>query len=132
MMSYLRRAIDPPQQYRRWIDPRHGALPLADVVAYLHHRGWKSLPPDRPGILAFQGPTGEMVNGKPICQFAPDSEEYDNYAILMFELITGLAEYEDRQASEVIDDIMRLGGRDLTAGASPKPSRPAEVASRRA
>jgi hypothetical protein len=130
MMSYLRRSIDPRDQYRRWIDPRLGTLRRTDVITYLHHRGWKSLPPDRPGVLAFQEPTEELVNGKPVCQFVPDSEEYDNHATLMFELITGLAEFEDRQASEVIDDIMRLAGRDLPGGAAQKPSRPAEVASR--
>jgi hypothetical protein len=130
MMQYLRRSIDPPDQYRRWIDPRHRSLRLEDVVAYLLRRGWKRLPPDRPGLLAFQEPGGESVNGKPICQFVPDSEEYDNYAMLMFELITGLAEHEDRQASEVIDDIMRLAGRDPSEGTIPKHAREAEVANR--
>ena len=33
-----------------------------------------------------------------------------SYAPLMFELITSLAEFEDRQASEVIDDILRAPG----------------------
>jgi hypothetical protein len=130
MMQYMRRSLDPRDQYRRWIDPRHGSLRLADVVAYLHQRGWKPLPPDRPGLLAFQEPTGELVNGKPVCQFVPDSEEYDNYAMLMFELITGLAEFEDRPASEVIDDILRLAGRDLSGGTIQRQGRPAEVASR--
>jgi hypothetical protein len=130
MMSYLRRSIDPRDQYRRWIDPRHGALRLSDVIAYLQHRGWKSLPPDRPGLLAFQEPTGESVSGKPACQFVPDSEEYDNYAMQMFELITGLAEFEDRQASDVIDDILRLAGRDLPGDAAQRPGRQAKVASR--
>jgi hypothetical protein len=129
-MTYLRRSIDPQDQYRRWIDPRHGSLRLADVIAYLHHRGWKPLPPDRPGFLALQEPTGESVNGRPVCQFVPDSEEYDSYALLMFELITGLAEFEDRQASDVIDDILRLAGRDLPAGAAQRPGRQAEVARR--
>jgi len=130
MMPYLRRSIDPRDQYRRWIDPRHGSLRLADVIAYLHQRGWKPLPPDRPGFLAFQEPTGESVNGRPVCQHVPDSEEYDNYAPLMFELITGLAEFEDRQASEVIDDILRLAGRDLSNEEDPEKAREAEVASK--
>lgn len=130
MMQYLRRSLDPRDQYRRWIDPRHGSLRLADVIAYLHQRGWKPLPPDRPGLLAFQEPTEELVNGKPVCQFVPDSEEYDNYPMLMFELITGLAEFEDRPASEVIDDILRLAGRDLPGGTTQRQGRPAEVASR--
>ncbi len=130
MMQYLRRSIDPRDQYRRWIDPRHSSLRLDDVVAYILRRGWKRLPPDRPGLLAFQEPSGESVNGKPICRFAPDSEEYDNYAMLMFELITGLAEYEDRQAPEVIDDILHLAGRDLSDGTTTKPAREAEIANR--
>jgi hypothetical protein len=129
MMEYLRRSVDPPDRYRRWIDPRHGSLRLEDVLAYLARSGWKPLPPDRPGLLAFQEPSGSRVNGQPVCQFAPDSEEYDNYGILMFELITGLAEYEDRQASEVIDDILRPG-HDHPVGASAKVAREAEIASR--
>ncbi len=130
MMQYLRRSLDPRDQYRRWIDPRHGSLQLADVIAYLYQRGWKPLPPDRPGLLAFQEPTGELVNGKPVCQFVPDSEEHDNYAMLMFELITGLAEFEDRPASEVIDDVLRLAGHDLSGGTTQRQGRPPEVASR--
>jgi hypothetical protein len=86
------------------------------------------LPPDRQGFLAFQEPTDERMNGKPVCQFVPDSEAYDNYTMLMFELITGLAEFEDRQASEVIDDIVRLAGCDLSEGAVEKPTREPEVA----
>jgi hypothetical protein len=137
MMQYLRRSIDPRDQYHCWIDPRHSSLRLEDVVAYLLRRGWKRLPPDsglrtpdRPGLQAFQEPGGESVNGKPLCQFVPDSDEYDNHAMLMFELITGLAEYEDRQASEVIDDILRPAGRDASAGTIPQHTREAEVANR--
>ena len=88
------------------------------------------MPPHRPGLLAFQEPTGELVNGKPVCQFVPDSEEYDNDAMLMFDLITGLAEFEDRPASQVIDDILRLAGGDLAGDTTQRQGRPAEVASR--
>jgi hypothetical protein len=106
-MHYLRRSIDPRNQYRRWIDPRVRSLRLADVVGYMRSRGWRELPPDREGSLAFQEPTGGTVNGRPLCQFVPDSEDYDDYPLRMFELLTGLAEFEDRQASAVIDDILR-------------------------
>ena len=109
---------------------RHGSLRLADVVAYLEHRGWKSLPWDRPGLLAVQEPTGELVNGQPVCPFVPDPEDCDNDAPLMFELITGLAEFEDRPTSGVIDDILQPAGRELPGGAAPRPGRQAEVASR--
>jgi hypothetical protein len=107
MMRYYRRSVDPRNEYRRWIDPRVRALRLEDVIAYLERRGWKELPPDRKGFRAFQEPTGEVVDGHPVCQLVPDSEGFDTYAQLMFELVTGLAEFEDRQAVEVIDDIVR-------------------------
>jgi hypothetical protein len=115
-MQYLRRSIDPVNQYRRWIDRRVRTLRLADVTAYLRERGWRELPPDRKGFLIFQEPSGELVDGKPLCQFVPASEDYDDYPLRMFELITGLAEYEDRQASEVIDDILGLAARRFGSG----------------
>jgi hypothetical protein len=107
MMRYYRRSVDPRHEYRRWIDPRVRTLRLEDVIAYLQRRGWRELPPDRKGVRAFQEPTGEVVDGHPVCQFVPDSEAHDTYGQRMFELITGLAEFEDRQATEVIDDIVR-------------------------
>ena len=88
-MRYLRRTIDPQQQYRRWIDPRVRTLNREAVIAYLEERGWKRLPPDRPGLEAFQEPGGKEVEGRPVCQFIPDSESYDTYPLLMFELVTG-------------------------------------------
>jgi hypothetical protein len=53
-----------------------------------------------------------------------------NYAPLIFELSTSLAEFEGRQASEVIDDILPAPGRDLPDGASSRPGRQADVARR--
>jgi hypothetical protein len=127
-MQYLRRSIDPVNQYRRWIDRRVRTLRAADVTAYLRQRGWRELPPDRSGLLVFQEPSGELVNGRPLCQFVPALETYDDYPLRMFELITGVAEFEDRQASEVIDDILRLAGRDLSNGEDQPKAREAEVA----
>jgi hypothetical protein len=109
-LQYLRRTVDPVNQYRRWIDPRVRTLAMPAVITYLRQHDWRELPPDRPGLLAFQEPTGSVVNGKPLCQFVPDSEEYDDYPQRMFELLTGLAEFEERQASEIIDDILRSPG----------------------
>lgn len=129
-MQYFRRSIDPDHQYRRWIDRRFRTLRLADVTAYLRQRGWRELAPDRKGFLIFQEPTGELVEGRPICQFVPARETYDDYPLRMFELLTGLAEFEDRQASDVIDDILRSAGRDLSGGAVKEQAREAEVASK--
>jgi len=110
-MQHLRRFIDPRNQDRRWIDPRLRTLRVADIVAYLRYHGWKQLPSDRKGMLVFQEPGGELMDGQPRCQFVPDSEQYGDSALRIFELLTGLAEFEDRQASEVIDDILRPADR---------------------
>jgi hypothetical protein len=106
-LIYSRRFIDPRYQYRRWVDQRFRLLHLADVVAYLERHGWKSVPPDRPGFLVFQEPT-TPPGEEPLYQFVPNSETYSDYGQRMFELLTGLAEVEDRQASATIDDILRL------------------------
>jgi hypothetical protein len=53
MMHYPWRSIDPRNQYRRRIDLCHRSLRLADVIPYLLQRGWKPLPPDCEGFLAF-------------------------------------------------------------------------------
>lgn len=114
---YLRRPADPGQQYRRWVDPRLARLRLAAVVAYLRERGWRELPPDRMGLLAFQEPTGAVVDGRAVCQFVPESEAYADYTARMFELVTGLAEFEDRQAADVLDDITRSATDESPNGA---------------
>jgi hypothetical protein len=114
---YPRRFIEPAHQYRRWIDPRYRTLRLADVKAYLRERGWQELPSDREHFLIFAEPSGEMVDGTPLCQFVPASEAYADYAARLFELLTGVAEVEDRLAVEVIDDILRLANRREPNGA---------------
>ncbi len=119
MTRYYRRSIDPRDQYRRWIDPRVRGLRLQDVIAYLERRGWKQLPADRKGFLAFQEPGGTEVDGHPVCQFAPDAEGYDNYGQLMFELLTGIAEFEGRQASDVIDDVVGQRAVPVKANGTP-------------
>jgi hypothetical protein len=126
MTRYYRRSIDPRDQYRRWIDPRARGLRLADVIAYLERRGWKRLPPDRNGFLAFQEPGGTVVDGRPVCQLVPDAEGYDNYGQLMFELLTGLAEFEGRQAADVIDDMVgqRAGPVKVNVTPAESPAQP--------
>jgi hypothetical protein len=127
---YPRRFIDPAHQYRRWIDPRYRSLRLGDVTAYLRERGWKPLTSDREHFLIFAEPSGEMVDGRPLCQFVPASEAYDDYPARMFELLTGLAEVEERPATEVIDDILRLASRRDPNGAVPGAPRTTEATSK--
>ena len=118
-VPYYRRSIDPANQYRRWIDHRVRTEAGGRYEGLFRHRGWRELPPDRNGFLVYQEPSGELVDGRPLCQLVPAFETYDDYPLRMFELLTGLAEFEDRQASEVIDDILRLAGRNLEAAARP-------------
>jgi hypothetical protein len=49
----------------------------------------------------------------------PDAEDYDDYGMRMFEFVTGLAKYEDRQASAVIDDLIGSAGRNGASSAAP-------------
>ncbi len=118
LYRYGRRFIAPRDQYRRWIDPRVRTLPLADVLAYLGGRGWVEVEPDRPGFRVFREPNGAPEGSEPFYQFVPDSEAHDNYAQGLFELFSGLAELEGRQASEVIDDVLRQAGRGGPNGAA--------------
>jgi hypothetical protein len=57
---YARRFIDSRDQYLRCIDPRMRTLRPAEVLEYLRHRGWRQLPPDREGYLAFQEQSGVL------------------------------------------------------------------------
>jgi hypothetical protein len=115
---YGRRFIEERHRYRRWIDPRIGSLRRADVLAYLKERRWVEVTPDRPNSLVFREPEAHESE-EPFYPFVPDSEEYADYKQGMFELLTGLAEYEDRQASAVIDDIRALATRRQQANGSP-------------
>jgi|SRR5580765_3906460 len=125
-LKYVRRFIDPRDQYRRWIDPRLDTLRLDQVLVYLDRKGWKELPPDRPGYRAFQEPGEETLAGRPLCQFVPDTEEVD-LPLRMFELLTGIAEAEDRPAAQVIDDILATSKSQGANGASPAQATPSQT-----
>jgi len=116
MTRYRRRDVNPRNQYRRWIDPRVRTLPLANIIAYLQRRGWVEQTTDRPGFRVFAEPIASD-DGETYCQFVPDSEEGEDYGVRLFELVTGLAEVENRQATAVIDDILHRPTDGKTNGA---------------
>ena len=105
MMKYHRRFLDDREMRRRWTDPRLYSVRVADLQAYLLHRGWKPVPPDRPRVLVFQEPTGNEEG--PLYQFVPESENWDGYRAQVYELIAALAQIEDRYAGDVLTDILR-------------------------
>jgi hypothetical protein len=121
--QYGRRFIEPRQRYRRWIDPRVASLRVADVAAYLRQRGWKEVTPDRPHCRVFEEP-GTPPGQDPFYQFLPDPEHYADYGQQMFDLLTGLAEFEDRHASAVIDDVLELAGQEQQGNGNPAGHQP--------
>ena len=124
---YGRRIIPERQRYRRWIDPRVWTLRVAAVVAYLREKGWKEVDPDRAHFRIFEEPYPAEGTIRAY-QFVPTFEQEPGYGQQMFELLTGLAEFEDRQAAVVIDDILRLAkaGPQGNGFAADKPA-PAET-----
>ena len=116
MIKYSRRYLDDREKQRRWIDPRLYGVRAADLQAYLLSKGWKPVPPDRPGVLVFQEPAGG--GGEPFYQFVPLDEDWEGYPAQVYDLIAALALIEDRYAGDVLTDILKH------AAAAPFPNGP--------
>ncbi len=133
MMKYHRRYIDDREQHRRWVDPRLWSVRVADIQAYLTQKGWKSVDPDRPCVIVFQEPT--VGEDGPLYQWVPDSEDYGDYSVRVWELIAALGAIEDRSAGEVLTDILQARNHQGTNGsevggveaASPQKERPTKL-----
>jgi hypothetical protein len=89
----------------------------ADLQAYLLHKGWKPVPPDRPGVLVFQEPT--VKEDSPLYQFVPLDEGWEGYAAQVYDLIAALAMIEDRYAGDVLTDILRPSTAEASPGNGP-------------
>jgi hypothetical protein len=126
MTQYYRRHLDDRQVHRRWIDPRLYSVRVADVQAYLRHKGWKLVQPDAPGELEFQEP-GEPPDG-PLYQWVPENEQGRDYPQRLYELLAAIAEVEDRYAGDVLSDILRRPGGGAFAN-GPSKDREAEIGS---
>lgn len=121
MMPYQRRHLDDREVHRRWIDPRRYSVRVNNLRAYLLGKGWKEVSPDRPGVLVFEEP--EAVEGGPLYQWFPDSEQRREYRQALYELLAALSELEDRYAGDVLSDILE-GSESVsedTNGARSKP-----------
>jgi hypothetical protein len=105
-MKFIRRALEPREQHRWWIDPRVWNLPLDRVTDYLIGTGWSSLASDRPNFLVFAEPQ-QHLSGDVLVQFVPSQAQSADYPQRMFELISGLAVFEQRQATDILDDILK-------------------------
>ena len=126
MIRYSRRYLDDREKHRRWVDPRLHSVRAADLQAYLLHKGWKPVPPDRPGVLVFQEPA--VKEGGPLYQFVPLDEEWEGYPAQVYELLAALAEIEDRYAGDVLTDILRHSTAEATSANGPAVPTKAESA----
>jgi hypothetical protein len=126
MIKYSRRYLDGREKHRRWIDPRLYSVRPADLQAYLVHKGWKPVPPDRPGFLVFEEPThGE---GGPLYQFVPLDEAWEGYPAQVYDLIAALALIEDRYAGDILAEVLKHAPPDTPCANGPGVSAPAEPA----
>ncbi len=87
---------------RRWVDPRVPKVRIAELTAYLRDRGWTERPAPRPQQLAFDKPAGSDEG----FVYLPASEQSADYPQRVLEVITELAEIEDRYALDVLNDIL--------------------------
>jgi hypothetical protein len=127
MSEYHRRHLDDREVQRRWLDPRISSVWVADIRAYLLHKNWKLVAPDRPGFLVFQEPA--EVEGGPLYQCVPESERGRDYTRRIYELIAAIAEVEDRYAGDVLADILRPSVTPTPTN-GPAVSKGAEIAAR--
>ena len=128
MLQYYRRYLDDGEKHRRWIDPRLYSVRAADLQAYLFHKGWKPVPPDRPGVLVFQEPA--TSEDGPLYQFVPLDEQWEGYPAQVYELIAALATIEDRYAGDVLTDILRLRNAEPVPANGPEESRKTQPSTR--
>jgi hypothetical protein len=91
-------------ELRRWVDPRVKGVRVTDVRAYLQRRGWTARSAPRPQQLAFEQPAGSPDERAVI--YLPSSEQFVDYPQRVLEVITELAEIEDRYAVDVLNDIL--------------------------
>jgi hypothetical protein len=126
MIRYSRRYLDDREKHRRWVDPRLYSVRAADLQAYLLHKGWKPVPPDRPGVQVFQEPA--VSADGPFYQFVPLDETWEGYPAQVYELVAALAMIEDRYAGDVLTDILQHSNAGATSANGPGGPAKAEAA----
>lgn len=105
-------------ELRRWVDPRLWTVRVRDVRSYLERKGWNPCAATRPHQLAFEEP-GTHPDG-PARLYLPDSEQFSDYPQRLLEVVTAIAELEDRYAVDVLNDILCRPGSNEPNGVSPR------------
>jgi hypothetical protein len=91
----------------RWVDPRVDTVRLADLQAYLHHKGWTHKPNPNPNYLRYEEP--RVGRGRPFSYFILSSDQFSDFSSSVVYMITTFSEMEDRHPLEVLNDILRCG-----------------------
>jgi hypothetical protein len=91
----------------RWVDPRVKTVRLADLQAYLHHKGWTLKPNPNAHLLRYVEPS--VKRGRPFYYMVPSSDDYDTFGMDVINMITTFSELEDRHPVELLNDILRCG-----------------------
>jgi hypothetical protein len=82
-----------------WIDPRVLQVKSSDAEAYLRKRGWVRAKCANPNMNAFANSTNVVC----VAQL----DHADDFSQRMIELISALAQIEDRYAVDVLSDILQ-------------------------
>jgi hypothetical protein len=91
-----------------WIDPRIVQLGPAEARAYLARRGWNSLgPASNPLLEMFEAP-GEGDDTPTV--LVPLRTDQGPMLQRMIDLVSELAQVEDRYAGEVLNDMLQPTG----------------------
>lgn len=93
-----------------WVDPRVLQVRPEQVQAYLSLRGWKELgPASDPHLLRYKRADG---NENAPTLFLPRKVDEGPGLQWLIELVEELARFEERWATEVVEDVLRQTNAD--------------------
>jgi hypothetical protein len=95
----------------RWVDPRVNKVRLADLQAYLQHKGWTLKPNPNPKLLRYEEP--RVGRRRPFSYVIPSSDQFIDFHGSVVDMITTFSEMEDRHPIDLLDDILRCGAESL-------------------
>ncbi len=79
---------------------------VADIVSYLHHKGWQTVAHPNPRLLVFQGAADD--EGNPIQLVLPSQNTFEDSGRLLTKAVNLLAAIEDKSPHEIINLIIQV------------------------
>lgn len=99
-------------------------LRVNDFRRYLTDRGWNTIASRNPDVFRFTGPSSDA--GEPIVAVIPISEDFDDYPVRAWELISLLSTLENRSTWDVVRDVVTSGVRADASEVLPSQERSVE------